>query len=65
MKNIIITSFCLFGSIYTFNSTLMLINHSLIQDKIVPNQLHIINGMTLVVSGTIFVYSFHLLKNKK
>jgi hypothetical protein len=43
----------------------MLINHSLIQDKIVPNQLHIINGMTLVVSGTIFVYSFHLLKNKK
>ena len=65
MKNIIITSFCLFGSIYTFNLSLMLINRSLLHDKPVPINLHILNGMTLVISGTIFVYSFHLIKNKK
>jgi hypothetical protein len=55
-NNFIVTFFCLFGSIYTFNSTLMLINYSLLQDKKVPIKLNIINGMTLVISGSIYIY---------
>ena len=64
MKNIIIF-FSLFGSICSFNLSLMLINHSLLQNKPIPFNLHILNITTLVISGTIFIHSFHLIKNEK
>jgi hypothetical protein len=60
-NNIIITSFCLFGSFYTFNSTLRLINKSILESKTEPIDLHILNGMTLVISLYSSVYLTTLL----
>jgi hypothetical protein len=68
-KSIILSS-CLFGSfssslfcsVYLCAKSLELINRSLLENKKIPNKLFIINGLTFVISGSIYVYSLTLLK---
>lgn len=57
MYNHFIVSSCLFGSFYIFGETLMLTNRALLEDKKIPNKLFIINSLTMLVSGSIIVYS--------
>jgi hypothetical protein len=61
IKTIIISSL-FFGSIFTFNSSLALINHSLLQDNPAQYKLHILNGATFIISGSIFIYGIYLIK---
>jgi heme/copper-type cytochrome/quinol oxidase subunit 3 len=55
MANSIILFSTLFGSVYLLSTSLILINKSLIENKRSPPELIIINGLTLVVSGYIFI----------
>ncbi len=55
MYNSIILSSCLFGSIYLFSTSLKLINGKFLEN----NKLIMIDGLTLVISGSIVVYSFY------
>ena len=55
MYNSIITSSCLFGSVYIFSKSLKLINDLFLEPKI-KYGLFIINSLTLVISGSIFLY---------
>lgn len=59
-NNIILTS-CLYGSLYLFSTTLTLTNKALLEDNKIPNELLIINGLTMLASGSIVVYNFSLL----
>lgn len=61
MNNSIIISSCLFGSVYLTSISLGLINKSLLEDKKIPRELVIINSLTFLVSGSIFIGSFSLL----
>jgi hypothetical protein len=54
IKHIILTS-SLFGSVYLMAKSLELINRSHIEGKRIPCELIIINGLTFVVSGYIFI----------
>ncbi len=63
MYDSIILSSCLFGSFYLCSISLGLINRSLLENKKIPNKLIIINGLTFLVSGSIVVYNFSLLKS--
>jgi hypothetical protein len=56
MYNSIITSSCLFGSVYIFSESLKLINDLFLEPNI-KYGLFIINSLTLVISGSIFLYS--------
>ena len=62
MYNSIILSSCLFGSFYLFSVSLGLINYSFLENKKIPNILIIINGLTFVISGSMVIYSFSLLR---
>ena len=57
MYNHIILSSCLFGSVYLFSISLTLTNRALLEDKKIPNKLFIINGLTMLVSSSILVYT--------
>jgi hypothetical protein len=61
MYNHIILSSCLFGSFYLFSTSLTLTNMALLEDKKIPNELFIINSLTMLASGCIIVYNFSLL----
>ena len=62
MYNHIILSSSLFGSIFLFSTSLILTNRALLEDKKVPNGVFIINGLTMLVSGSIIVgYNYNLL----
>ena len=61
MSNSIILSSCLFGSVYLTSISLGLINRSFLENKKIPRELLIINGLTFVVSGSIFIGSFAIL----
>lgn len=61
MYNYIVLSSCLFGSVYLYSISLVLINSSLLENKKIPNKLIIINGLTFVMSTYMLVYSFTLL----
>jgi hypothetical protein len=65
MYNHIILSSCLFGSFYLFSISLTLTNRALLEDKKIPNEVFIINGLTMFVSGSIVVYNFSLLNSCK
>lgn len=52
---IIITSLS-FGSIYLFTNSLKIINHSILQNKNIPMPLYLMNGLTMLISGTTFIY---------
>ena len=56
MYNSIILSSCLFGSVYIFSTSLQSINRSFLENKKIPNNLIIINGLTLIISGSVFLY---------
>ena len=57
MYNPIILPSCLFGSFYLFSKSLELTNRSFLENKQMPRELFIINGFTIVLSGSIIVYS--------
>ena len=61
-KSIILSS-CLFGSFYLCSISLLFINRSLLENKKIPNELIIINGLTFLVSGSIVIYNFSLLNS--
>ena len=61
MYKYIILSSCLFGSFYLSSISLGLINRYLLENKKIPHELIIINGLTFFVSSSIFVYNFSLL----
>jgi len=63
MYNHILSS-SLFGSIFLFSTSLILTNRALLEDKKIPNGVFIINGLTMLVSGSIIVYyNFSLLNS--
>jgi hypothetical protein len=55
MSNSIILFSSLFGSVYLMSISLGFINRSLLENKKIPRELIIINGLTLVVSSSIFI----------
>ena len=57
MSNSIILSSCLFGSVYMFSTSLIAINMSFIENKKIPNKLMIVNGLTCIISGSVFLYN--------
>ncbi len=61
-KSIILSS-SLFGSLYLCSTSLRLINNALLENKKIPYKLIIINGLTFLVSGSIILYNFSLLKS--
>ncbi len=57
MYNHNILSSAVFGSIFLFSTSLILTtNSALLEDKQIQNRLFIINGLTMIVSGSIMVY---------
>ena len=60
MFNSIILSSCLFGSVYIFSKSLDAINRSLLENKKISNKLIIINGLTFIISGSVFLYAVNL-----
>ncbi len=56
MYNSIILSSCLFGSMYIFSKSLESINTSFLENKKIPNKLIIINSLTCIISGSVFLY---------
>jgi len=61
MSNSIILSSCLFGSVYLMSKSLELINRPVLDNKKMPSELIIFNGLTFVVSSSIFIGGFTLL----
>jgi len=61
MNNYIILSSCLYGSVFLFATSLTLTNKALLEDKKIPKELYMINGLTMLVSGSIVIYNFGLL----
>lgn len=62
MYNSIILSSCLFGSVYIFSTSLQAINRSFLENKKIQNNLIIINGLTFIISGSIFLYGIRYIK---
>ena len=58
MHNHIILLSSLYGSFYLFSISLLLTNMALLEDKKIPNKLFIINGLTMLASGAIIVFSY-------
>ena len=56
----IILSSCLFGSFYLFSISLGLTNRALLEDKKIPNELFLINGLTMLVSASMIIYNYGL-----
>jgi hypothetical protein len=62
MYNHIILSSFLFGSIFLFSTSLTLTNMALLKDKKIPNEVFVLNVLTMIVSGSMIVYyNFSLL----
>ena len=55
MSNSIILFSSLFGSVYLMSILLGLINRSFLENKKIPRELIIINGLTFMVSSSIFI----------
>jgi hypothetical protein len=65
MCNCFVIASSLFGSVYMFSKSLELMNKSIQENKI-SNKLIIINSLSLLLSGSIYVYySINLIKNVK
>ena len=56
---------CFVGSAYIFSTSLILINWTLLENKKIPRKLIIINGLTFIISGTVFISSFLFLNSSK
>lgn len=61
MYNKIILSAGLFGSSYLFGQSLFLINQTLLQDKKVPIELHVLNILTFMLSGSVVCANYWVL----
>jgi predicted alpha/beta superfamily hydrolase len=62
--NHIILSSSLFGSIFLFSTSLILTNRALLEDKKVSNGVFIINGLTMLASGSMIVaYNYSVLNS--
>jgi len=59
MSNSIILFSSLFGSVYLMSISLGLINRSLLENKKIPRELIIINGLTFAMSSSIFICACH------
>jgi hypothetical protein len=55
MSNSIILFSSLFGSVYLISISLELINRSFLENKKIARELIIINGLTFLVSSSIFI----------
>jgi hypothetical protein len=55
MSNYIILFSSLFGSVYLMAKSLELINSSFLENKKIPRELIIINGLTFAASSYIFI----------
>jgi hypothetical protein len=55
-KSIILSS-CMFGSVFLCSTSLLIINKYLLENRKMPFGLIIINGLTFVISGSVFIYS--------
>jgi hypothetical protein len=55
MSNSIILLSSLFGSVYLMSISLNLINKSFLENKKIPRELIIINGLTFALSSSIFI----------
>ena len=64
MINHIILSSCLYGSIFLFTISLGLTNKALLENKKIPKELYIINGLTMLASCSIIIHNFSLLNIK-
>lgn len=62
MYNSIILSSCLFGSVYIFSTSLQAINRCFLENKKILNNLLILNGLTLIMSGSVFLYGITYIK---
>ena len=47
-------------NLYLFSISLTLTNEALLENKKIPNRLIIINGLTMLVSGSIIIYNLTL-----
>lgn len=56
MQNSIIVSSCLFGSVYMCSTALQTINQAFLENKKIPNDLILINGLTFLISGAVFLH---------
>jgi hypothetical protein len=60
MNNIVLSA-GLFGSCYLFGKSLQLINESLLHNKNIPNELHVLNILTFMLSGSVAVANYCVL----
>ena len=56
MSNSVTIFSTLFGSVYIFSISLALLNKSILESDKIPKALILINGATLVMSGSAFLY---------
>lgn len=56
MENTIVLSACLFGSVYIFGTSLRLINESCLEERAVTDKVNMMNGITGIMSGLVFMY---------
>lgn len=54
MFNTITICSTLFGSVYLCSTSLYLINKSMMEEKTIPKQVMLLNGLTFLASGTVF-----------
>lgn len=59
MLKYVVLSSCLFGSVYICSKSLHLMNQAYLENKKIPNKLMIINGLTFIFSGSVFIYGIH------
>lgn len=61
MYNHIILSVGLFGSFYLFGKSLQLINTTVLKNKKIPTEIHVLNILTFMLSGTIVCANYYVL----
>lgn len=61
MYNSIILSSCMFGSIYLLSQSLEFINRSQLENKQLSYKLILINGLTVILSGSVIIYGLKYL----
>jgi len=59
ITNNIILSSSLFGSFVLFSTSLILTNRALLEERKIPKGVYIINGLTMVGSGSIIIMTFN------
>lgn len=61
MNSHVILLSCLCGSFFIFTTSLVLTNKALLEDKKIPKELYVVNGLTMFGSGYVVIYTFSLL----